>query len=44
MVPPGAKFCPSCGTKVGATITCPECNTENPAGAKFCTNCGHKFG
>jgi membrane protease subunit (stomatin/prohibitin family) len=43
MIPPGAKFCPSCGAKVAATITCPECQTENPAGAKFCTNCGHKF-
>lgn len=40
-LPPGAKFCPQCGTRVlSETIKCPKCNTENPPGSKFCTNCG----
>lgn len=27
-----------------ATITCPNCQTANPASSKFCTNCGTKLG
>lgn len=38
-----AKFCPQCGTKVGAH-TCGRCGALIPAGAKFCPGCGEKFG
>jgi membrane protease subunit (stomatin/prohibitin family) len=42
--PAGAKFCNSCGNKLGGgTIKCPTCGTENPAGAKFCSNDGTKL-
>jgi DNA-directed RNA polymerase subunit M/transcription elongation factor TFIIS len=44
------KFCGSCGALLapqaeatGAEITCPKCNTKNPAGTKFCGNCGEKL-
>ncbi len=42
-VPPGAKFCPGCGTKLGAP-GCPKCGQPVPPGAKFCPNCGEKLG
>lgn len=35
---PGARFCPGCGAKQGAT--CPKCGGEIAPGAKFCPNCG----
>ena len=37
-VPPGAKFCPSCGAPQGTS--CPKCGTALPPGAKFCPSCG----
>lgn len=46
LIPPGTRFCPSCGTPVGAPAPaaagtpCPKCGTVIPAGAKFCPNCG----
>jgi membrane protease subunit (stomatin/prohibitin family) len=46
MVPPGVRFCPSCGTAVGAPgpaaagPPCPKCGSATTAGAKFCPNCG----
>jgi rRNA maturation endonuclease Nob1 len=42
-VPFGSKFCPNCGTNIGATVTCPECKATLPAGSKFCPNCGHNM-
>ena len=39
----GAKFCPECGTKMGAE-TCPKCGASVRAGAKFCPECGTKLG
>lgn len=41
-IPAGSKFCPNCGTALGATatVTCPKCGTENAVGSKFCSNCG----
>jgi membrane protease subunit (stomatin/prohibitin family) len=40
-IPAGAKFCPSCGTKLAVEpVTCPTCGHSNPPSAKFCTNCG----
>jgi membrane protease subunit (stomatin/prohibitin family) len=41
--PPGAKFCSSCGTVIGAPKTqhCTQCGTLAAPGAKFCGNCGH---
>jgi membrane protease subunit (stomatin/prohibitin family) len=44
-VPPGTKFCPSCGNPMApaaaATGTpCPKCGQPVPAGVKFCPNCG----
>jgi len=49
MVPPGNRFCPSCGAPVGgapaATGTpCPKCGTTIPSTAKFCPNCGTAAG
>lgn len=39
-----ARFCHNCGTKVlDETITCPNCQEENPLDAKFCANCGLDF-
>lgn len=37
-VPPGAKFCPSCGASQQAS--CPKCGAAMPPGAKFCPSCG----
>lgn len=37
-VPPGAKFCPSCGASQQAS--CPKCGVAMPPGAKFCQSCG----
>ncbi len=34
-----AKFCPECGTRVGAA-NCPNCGEALKSGAKFCHNCG----
>ena len=44
-VPAGAKFCPSCGTAMGAaagaaSLFCASCGTAVPAGGKFCPGCG----
>lgn len=47
LIPPGTRFCPSCGTPVGAAPSaatggspCPKCGTVVAAGTKFCPNCG----
>ena len=46
LIPPGTRFCPSCGNPVGAApaaaqgIACPKCNTVAAVGTKFCPNCG----
>jgi membrane protease subunit (stomatin/prohibitin family) len=45
MVPPGTRFCPSCGAPMGAAPAaggppCPKCGQPVPAGVKFCPNCG----
>jgi len=43
---PGAKFCTSCGKKVGAAKkanVCPSCGAELKPGAKFCTSCGKRL-
>jgi len=37
-VPPGAKFCPTCGAPQQAA--CPKCGAAMPPGAKFCPSCG----
>jgi hypothetical protein len=39
------KFCGNCGKPltIAAEVTCPKCNTKNPAGTKFCGNCGEKL-
>ena len=39
---PGAKFCPSCGTRVEdrPSETCPACSRPVPTGVKFCPGCG----
>jgi len=42
--PVGAKFCNTCGTKLGGGVTCPKCGAENTPGAKFCNNCGQGLG
>ena len=42
-VPSGAKFCPSCGQKLGGAAFCPECGAKIPAGSKFCPECGQKI-
>ncbi len=41
VVAPGAKFCNSCGKKLGNF--CPQCGAVITAGAKFCTECGTKL-
>ena len=38
-LPSSAKFCPECGTKVGA-VQCPHCGEALKSGAKFCHHCG----
>ena len=43
-MPAGAKFCPECGVKAGATLaSCPSCKAEVPVTAKFCLGCGSKI-
>jgi len=48
-LPPGARFCSSCGTSVSGAremrkvIICETCGSENEPGAKFCTSCGSKL-
>lgn len=40
-----AKFCATCGSKLGAAeMTCPKCGEKINANAKFCANCGAKLG
>jgi membrane protease subunit (stomatin/prohibitin family) len=46
-VPPGTRFCPSCGNPMappaaaaGPTTPCPKCGQPVAAGVKFCPNCG----
>jgi len=39
-VPPGAKFCGSCGAPMPVAAACPKCQAAVPADAKFCGNCG----
>ncbi len=45
-LPPNAKFCLECGTKVEAVsnnkIICPACKKETPTG-KFCIECGARL-
>jgi membrane protease subunit (stomatin/prohibitin family) len=41
-VPPGAKFCPNCGTPQAGPRACHACGNEVPEGAKFCPHCGAK--
>jgi membrane protease subunit (stomatin/prohibitin family) len=44
-LPPGAKFCPNCGTAAPqGPAHCTQCGTELPGGAKFCPNCGNATG
>jgi len=46
MVPPGNRFCPSCGNPMGGPAPaaqgppCPKCGQPTQAGLKFCPNCG----
>jgi membrane protease subunit (stomatin/prohibitin family) len=49
LVPPGTRFCPSCGQPMGGppaagggggTVPCPKCGQPVAVGAKFCPNCG----
>jgi membrane protease subunit (stomatin/prohibitin family) len=42
-VPPGSKFCPSCGAQQAAS-GCSGCGQPVPEGAKFCPNCGTSQG
>jgi RNA polymerase subunit RPABC4/transcription elongation factor Spt4 len=45
VLPPGAKFCPECGTPAAAAAAvCPNCKAELAPGAKFCAGCGTKVG
>jgi membrane protease subunit (stomatin/prohibitin family) len=45
LIPPGTRFCPSCGATIGAAPPapagppCPKCG-QPTGGAKFCPNCG----
>lgn len=41
-LPSDAKFCPSCGKKIGAPV-CPSCGEPVQPGAKFCQECGGKL-
>ena len=36
--PPGANFCPACGTRLAAA--CARCGGQLPPGARFCPACG----
>jgi membrane protease subunit (stomatin/prohibitin family) len=46
LVPPGVRFCPSCGNSMSAPpaaaggAPCPKCGTVAPPGTKFCPSCG----
>ncbi len=50
LIPPGTRFCPSCGAPVGGsppgapgrteTVACPKCGQPVPTTSKFCPNCG----
>ncbi len=40
-LPAGAKFCGSCGKKLGAS--CPSCGADLMPGAKFCASCGARL-
>lgn len=42
-LPPNAKFCLECGTKVEAAKKCPGCGEPLVQGAKFCLNCGQSL-
>ncbi len=49
-VPDASKFCPNCGSKMGAQTDepslmkrCPQCGTENPWTAKFCKTDGYNL-
>ena len=37
-LPPGAMFCPHCGTPI--EVLCGSCRTANTPGSKFCMHCG----
>lgn len=39
-IPSDAKFCPTCGFQILASLRCSKCNTELPTSARFCSNCG----
>lgn len=40
-----ARYCHQCGSKVAAAnVTCPSCQSENPANATFCSQCGQVLG
>ncbi len=40
---PGAKYCISCGAKLG-DVNCPVCGATNPGEAKYCQECGQELG
>ncbi len=42
VLPANAKFCSTCGAKIGGAMICTNCHAELPPGAKFCTQCGTK--
>ncbi|MFA4861029.1 zinc-ribbon domain-containing protein [Methanoregula sp.] len=39
-LPPGARFCETCGAKIELLPVCWNCEKPVPSGAKFCENCG----
>lgn len=43
VLPDGAQFCPSCGTKQ-KPLTCVSCGESLPGSAKFCIGCGSAVG
>ena len=43
-VPPGKKFCESCGAKIDAPLRCPQCGAPVSEGIKFCESCGASLG
>lgn len=46
LVPPGTRFCPSCGAPLGSAPAaaagppCPKCGQPTTPGARFCPSCG----
>jgi len=40
MIPPGSKFCPSCGATQATAKPCSKCGQPVPPTSKFCPNCG----